>query len=163
VTDALARERRPGRGEGGRAVASLARCVGRQVAEAVGGQVLARQHRDDAAGVQRGGGGDGPDPGVGVGRPHDDGVGLAWQGHVVGIAAEAAQQARVLQTAHGLSHGELLDGHRLPHAARVYASSRITGVRRGQPPDSPAEAGSAPTPLLGVDPDPRLFEKLRTG
>ena len=48
VADPLAREQRARRGERRRAVAALARAVGRHVAHAVGGEVGSREHREHA-------------------------------------------------------------------------------------------------------------------
>ena len=54
-----------------------------------------------------------------VRRSHDGGVGLAGKGHIVRIAAEALDEARVLQAAHGLADSELFDGHGVSHGVEV--------------------------------------------
>ena len=125
VAHAVADQRRPRCRERRRSVAPLARLVGRQIAEPVRREVGAREDGEDprrSAGVR---GIEGPDPRVGMGRADDDGVGLVRQAHVVRVAPEAVDEARVLQTTHGLSDGEFLDGHQITHdGAAVYARSR---------------------------------------
>ena len=115
VAHALARQQRARRGNGRRAVAALARAIARHVAHAVGGQVGACEHGEDARSTRRRARVDPDDARVGVGRAHEHPVRLARHVEVVGVAAEAVEQPRVLDAAHGLPDGELLDGNRLAH------------------------------------------------
>jgi hypothetical protein len=122
VADALAGQRRPRRGERRRAIATLASGVGGQVTQTVGGDVGSGEHGEHAGGPRRGRDIHRPDARVGVRRAHDDGVGLPRQAHVVRVAAEALEEAGILQAAHRLSDGELLGDQQLTHdGARVYA------------------------------------------
>ena len=52
---------------------------------------------------------------VGVRRAHEHGVHLARESHVVRIAAEALDEPRILDPAHRLADGELLDDDRVTH------------------------------------------------
>ena len=76
--------------------------------DAVGGEVFADEHGHHAG---RGGGGPGVnafDHGVGMGRPHENGVGLARDIDVVGIASLAQQKALVFLAAHAGADAILL-------------------------------------------------------
>ena len=115
VPDPPADERRPRRGEGRRPIAALAIGIGRQVAEAVGGEVIAGEHGERPRRLEGGGGVDAPEVGMRVHRAYDHGVDLPGQVHVVGIAAESLEEMRILQAVHGLAHRVLLDCHRVAH------------------------------------------------
>ena len=106
-----------GRGVGNAGAPSrrLRDAIGRQVAEAVGREIGAGEHREHAGRAERRGGVDAADARVRVGRAHHHRVGLARQVHVVGVAAEPLDQARVLEARDGLAHREFLDGDRVAH------------------------------------------------
>jgi hypothetical protein len=124
VTDAIARQRRARRLDRGRAVAPLARGVARQVAELVRRVVRAGEDRDHAGRLRRARGIDRPDARVRVRRPHDERIRLAREVHVIGVAPEALDEARVFDTAHGLPDCELLDDDGLTHGSGVYVAPR---------------------------------------
>jgi hypothetical protein len=114
------RARRPGRR---RAVTALARAIRRQIAEAVGGDIGARQDRQHTRRCDRRARVDRRNARMGMRRAHEHGVHLARQVNVVGIAAEPAQEPPILHAAHGLADGELLDADRLAHDYLSFRSS----------------------------------------
>ena len=115
VADALADQRGARGGERGRAVAALARAVGRQVAEAVGREIGAGEHREHAGRASAAAGSMPRMRACACGRAQHHRVGLARQAHVVGVAAEPLDEARVLEARDGLAHREFLDGDRVAH------------------------------------------------
>jgi len=78
-------------------------------------EALIAQHRERAGRLPRGGGLDGDDARVGVRGADHHRVGLARQVHVVGVAAEALDEAGIFDARHRLAHRELLDRHGIAH------------------------------------------------
>src|SRR5262249_41713879 len=126
VAHALARQQRTRRGEGRRAVAALARAIGRHAPHSVGGQLGAREHGDDAGRTRRDVRVDRGDARVGVWRSHEHRVDLARHVDIVGVTAEAVQQPRILHAPGRLTDGELLDGDGLAHYLSFRSSAGPT-------------------------------------
>jgi hypothetical protein len=101
-------EREPQRLVHRRAVAVLERDIALERAVAGGREVLAGEHAEHAGQRPRGGRVDAADDAVGVAAAHHHGIGLPGNVEVVGIAAVALHQARVLGAAHRLPDGEFL-------------------------------------------------------
>ena len=118
VTSPPTRQRGAGRGEGRRAVTALAIAIGREIADVVGGQVVGREDREHARRRERRAPVDPSNARVGVGRAHQDGPGLTGKVDVVRVATQPLHQPRVLDPAHGLPDGELLDDDRITHDRR---------------------------------------------
>ena len=122
MAGAVADQRRPRRRVRRRSVATLAAPVRREIADSVGRQIGAREDGEDSAGGAGRRRIDRADGGVRVRRTHHDGVRLMGQAHIVGVAPEPLEQARILDAAHRLPDTEFFDGHRIGHdAAGVYA------------------------------------------
>jgi hypothetical protein len=123
VADPPAGQRRTGRGERRRAAGPL----GGEIAEPVGGQVGLGPHREHARRRLRRRGVHADDAGMRMGRAHDHGRHLPRQPHVIRISAEALEEAHVLDAAHRLPDGVLLDGDGLAHGVLFYRVSDRDG------------------------------------
>ena len=126
VADPPAGQRRTRRGERRRAAGPLAARVGGEIAEPVGGQIGLGPHREHTRRRLRRRGVDADDPRMRMGRAHDRGRRLPRQPHVIRVPAEALEEAHVLDAAHRLSDGVLLDGDGFAHGVPFY---RVSGRR----------------------------------
>src|SRR5262249_47969458 len=105
--------------------------IGRQTAEAIGLNVFARQHTNDARGAARSLGVDALDPRMRMRREHDHRVSLVRQLDIVDKAAMAGEKAPVLDPAHRLADAVGLPIKMLVHERSLTALA-LRSVRRAR-------------------------------
>jgi hypothetical protein len=103
-------ERIPRRGDDGRAVGPLVHLRERQLADAVGDEIRAGEHRDHAGRLARGGGVDPDDARVRILRARERAVRLVRQGHVVGELPPPGHEVPVLEATDRLADPLALSG-----------------------------------------------------
>ena len=121
VTHFVAGERRPRRIADRRAIAALERQIAFE--PAIGGKIGRGQDREHARHGLGGGGVDAADDAMRVAAAHHHRIGLARPVDVVGVAALAAHQRRILGAQHGLADAEFHQRKRVFGGLIVHAGS----------------------------------------